>query len=169
MPRWRLPALLCRSRLCRLADDRGVAAVEAALSFPFLIAVSAGLMEFGAMFYNYQLMQTGVRDAGRYLSRVPDLAAAEENAKRLAVTGSIVSGQPARVSWWTPAQVEIGYRTIANPRDAATGLRDYRAGDSVTIVRVSTSVPYAGTGLLSSLGLGSVQIGAAHEERYVGQ
>lgn len=152
----------------RLADDRGVAAVEAALSFPFLIAIGAGLFEFGSMFYNYQLMQTGVRDAGRYLSRAADLDAAAENAKRLAVTGSIVPGEPARVKWWKTEHVQIAYRTLANPRDAATGLRSYRSGDTVTIVRVTTSVPYAGTGLLSFIGLDAVQIGTAHEERYVG-
>lgn len=165
---WSLRAFLPRAQR-RLADDRGVAAVEAALSFPFLIAVGAGLFEFGSMFYNYQLMQTGVRDAGRYLSRVADLEAAAENAKRLAVTGSIVPGEPARVKWWQTGQVEIAYRTVANPRDATTGLRNYRAGDTVTVVRVSTSVPYAGMGLLSFIGLGPVQIGTAHEERHVGQ
>jgi Flp pilus assembly protein TadG len=168
MPRARLGRLLHRMR-ARLADERGVAAVEAALSFPFLIAVSAGLFEFGSIFYNYQLMQTGVRDAGRYLSRAPDLAAAEENAKRLALTGSILTGQPARVSWWKPEHVQVAYRTTANPRDATTGLRNYRSGDTVTTIRVSTTVPYQGMGLLSAIGLGPIQISTAHEERYVGQ
>ncbi len=121
------------------------------------------------MFYNFELMQTGVRDAGRYLSRVPDLGAAEESAKRLAVTGSIASGQAARVDWWAPGHIQISYRTIENPRDATTGLRNYRAGDTLTIVRVSTSVPYEGMGLLAAIGLGPIQINAAHEERYVGQ
>lgn len=168
MTRWSFRTLLRRLR-ARIRDDRGVAAIEAALFFPFLVAVSAGLFEFGAMFYNFQLMQTGVRDAGRYLSRVPELAMAEENAKRLAVTGSVLPNQPSRVSWWNTGQVQISYRTVANPRDATTGLRNYRSGDTVTIVRVSTSVPYAGAGLLSAIGLGPVQIGAVHEERYVGQ
>jgi Flp pilus assembly protein TadG len=160
-------ACLLRAR-ARLADDRGVAAVETALSLPFLIAVSAGLFEFGSVFYNFQLMQTGVRDAGRYLSRVPDLAAAEENAKLLAVTGSIVPGQQARVSWWKAEQVQIAYRTTANPRDATTGLRNYRGGDTITTIRVSTTAPYQGVGLLSAIGLSTIQISASHEERYVG-
>ena len=83
MPRF-APITCIRSLRPRLADERGVAAVEAALAFPFLLALMAGLFEFGSVFYNFELMQTGVRDAGRYLSRVPDLAAAEESAKRLA-------------------------------------------------------------------------------------
>jgi Flp pilus assembly protein TadG len=150
-------------------DERGVAAVEAALALPFLFVVSAGLFEFGSIFYNFQLMQTGVRDAGRYLSRVPDLSAAEENARRIAVTGSVVDGQPPRVRWWNASEVQISYRTLANPRDATTGLRNYRAGDTVTVIRVGTTIPYSGTGLLSTLGLGTISISAAHEERYVGQ
>src|SRR5215217_3250328 len=158
MPRF--AAITCiRSLRPRLADERGVAAVEAALAFPFLLALMAGLFEFGSVFYNFELMQTGVRDLG----------AAEESAKRLAVTGSIASGQAARVDWWTPGQIQISYRTIDNPRDATTGLRNYRAGDTLTIVRVSTSVPYEGMGLLAAIGLGPFQINAAHEERYVGQ
>jgi Flp pilus assembly protein TadG len=143
--------------------------VEAALAVPFLFVASAGLFEFGSIFYNFQLMQIGVRDAGRYLSRVPDLPAAEENAKRLAVTGSILSGEAARVKWWKTSDVQIAYRTVANPRDATSGLRSYRAGDTVTVIRVSTNASYAGIGLLSAIGLGTIPVSAAHEERYVGQ
>jgi Flp pilus assembly protein TadG len=125
----------------RFGDNRGVAAVEAALTFPFLVAVSAGLFEF---------------------------AAAEDSAKRLAVTGSILSGQTARVGWWKTEHVQISYRTTANPRDATTGLRNYRGADTITTIRVSTTAPYEGMGLLSAIGLSTIQIGASHEERYVG-
>ncbi|HEX8164935.1 MAG TPA: TadE family protein [Beijerinckiaceae bacterium] len=154
--------------LARFADESGVAVIEAALSFPFLVILMAGLFEFGLVFYNFQLVQTGVRDAGRYLSRVDDIAAATESAKRLAVTGSVATGQPARVKWWNTGQVQVATRTVANPRDATTGLRNYRAGDTLTVVRVSTAIPYEGIGLLAAIGLGPIQINAAHEERYVG-
>jgi Flp pilus assembly protein TadG len=157
-----------RRPLARLADESGVAAIEAALAFPFLAILMAGLFEFGLIFYNFQLVQTGVRDAGRYLSRVEDLAASQENAKRLAVTGSISTGQPARVTWWNTGQVQVTTQALANPRDATTGLRNYRAGDTLTVVRVSTSIPYEGIGLLAALGVGPIQISAAHEERHVG-
>ncbi|HKH33930.1 MAG TPA: hypothetical protein VKA80_07165, partial [Beijerinckiaceae bacterium] len=72
-------------------------------------------------------------------------------------------------SWWKPEHVQIAYRTTANPRDATTGLRNYRGGDTLTTIRVSTTAPYQGMGLLSAIGLGTIQISAAHEERYVGQ
>ena len=151
----------------RFGDNRGVAAVEAALTFPFLVAVSAGLFEFGSMFYNFQLMQTGVRDAGRYLSRVPDLAAAEDSAKRLAVTGSILSGQTARVGWWKTEHVQISYRPppirATQPPAEQLPRRRHDHHDPV-----STTVAYQGMGLLSAIGLSTIQIGASHEERYVG-
>jgi Flp pilus assembly protein TadG len=164
----RAPATARLRPLARFADESGVAVIEAAIAFPFLVILMAGLFEFGLVFYNFQLVQTGVRDAGRYLSRVDDLAAATENAKRLAVTGSVVAGQPARVKWWSTTQVQVETRGVANPRDATTGLRNYRAGDTLTVVRVSTTIPYEGIGLLKAIGLGPIQIGAAHEERYVG-
>jgi Flp pilus assembly protein TadG len=157
----------CVRRL--LGDEAGVAVVEAAVAVPFLTVLSFGIIEFGSIFYNFQLVQTGLRDAGRYLSRVPDLAAAEGDARRLATTGSILPDQPARVKWWSAGQVQISYRSVANPRDATTGLRNFRAGDTVTVVDVSTSVAYPGLGFLSSLGLGSITITAKHEERYIGQ
>lgn len=56
-----------RRPLARLADESGVALIEAAIAFPFLVILMAGLFEFGLVFYNFQLVQTGVRDAGRYL------------------------------------------------------------------------------------------------------
>ncbi|HVL71746.1 MAG TPA: TadE/TadG family type IV pilus assembly protein [Beijerinckiaceae bacterium] len=149
-------------------DERGVAAVEAALTLPFLLLLGIALAEFGTAFYQTQLVQTGLRDAGRYLSRVPDLAAAEDAARRVAVSGTPVPGETPRVAWWKPEQVQIAYRTTANPRDAGTGQRPYRAGDEVTVVRVSTAVPYVGLGLLTNFGVSGFQIAAAHEERYVG-
>ena len=150
-------------------DERGAAALEAALAFPFLVLFGAGLFEFGNMFYNFQLMQTGVRDAARYLARVPDPDAAEENARRLAVTGSVAPGGTARVKWWRPDQVRVVYELTANPTNAQTGLRSYRASDVVRVVRVSTSLAHEGLGLFSAAGLGTLQIRAAHAERYIGQ
>ena len=86
--------------LTRFADEGGVAVIEAAIAFPFLVILMAGLFEFGLIFYNFQLVQTGVRDAGRYLSRVPDLAAAEANAKETGApqcySGGSVSDDPDR-------------------------------------------------------------------------
>jgi hypothetical protein len=151
------------------SDTRGVAAIEAGLSFPFIVAMAAGLIEFGGVFYNFELMQTGVRDAARYLARTPNLASAENAARNLAIRGTIDASGPLRVKWWQVSDVQIAYKNIANPPDETTGRRLYRGGDPIVVVRVATTVDYAGLGLLNSIGLGPVRISAAHEERYVGE
>jgi plasmid stabilization system protein ParE len=163
MPR---PSLIRLVRRFRRRKD-GVAATEAALVLPFLLALGGGVLEFGVMFYRLQLVEAGVRDAARYLARTADPAAAEDAARRLAVTGSVVAGGEARVPNWRVEQVAVTFRTVANPRDA-TGLRSYRAGDEVRVVRVSAAVPYAGIGFLALLRLNDLRLSAAHEERVVG-
>ena len=149
-------------------DTRGVAAIEAGLAFPFLVFFGAGLFEYGSVFYNYELMQTGVRDAARYLARVPDPVAAETAARNLALRGTVDGTGAQRVRWWQATDIQITYNMIANPIDATTGRRIYRGGDPLRVIRVGTAVDYTGLGLLTAVGLGPVRITAAHEERYVG-
>jgi hypothetical protein len=150
-------------------DSRGIAAIEAGLSFPFIVAIAAGLIEFGRVFYSFELMQTGVRDAARYLARTPNLATAENAARNIAVRGTIDASGTLRVKWWQVSDVQIAYKPTANPPDETTGRRLYRGGDPIVIVRVATTVDYAGLGLLNVIGLGPIRISAAHEERYVGE
>lgn len=160
-----------RTGLFRFSRDvRGTAALEAGLALPFIVLLGVGMFEFGGVFYNYELIQTGVRDAGRYLARVADPAASETVARNLAVRGSIDSTAPLRVKWWQPADLQISYaKTIPNPVDLTTGQRLYRGPDPIVIIRVSTSLQPAGLGLLTRFGIGPIRISAAHEERYVGQ
>ena len=127
------------------------------------------MFEFGGIFYNYELMQTGVRDAARYLARVADPTAAEAAARNLAVRGTVDSTGKLRVKWWQATHIQITYKAIANPVNNETGRRLYRGADPLRVVQVSTSVNYAGLGLLKFIGLGPVRIDAAHEERYVGE
>ena len=150
-------------------DTRGVAAMEAGLAFPFIVALAAGLFEFGSIFYNFELIQTGVRDAARYLARVADPAASETAARNLALRGTVDSSGALRVKWWQPTHIQITYKTTPNPVDETTGLRRYRGRDPLIVVRVSTSFDHAGLGFLKAVGLGPVRIGAADEERYVGE
>ena len=162
----------------RLLDDvRGAVAVEVALATPFLVLLTAGVIEYGKMLSDTQLMQTGVRDAARYLASIPGLPTGaapnrsliEEQARRLAVTGTIASGASSRVKDWsaTAGAVQIAYLPSANGRSAVTGLRAYRGDDAVYVVRVTGSMPYTGIGLLQALHLGPFSLRATHEERHV--
>ena len=150
-------------------DTKGVAAMEAGLALPFIVALAAGLFELGSLFYNFELIQTGVRDAARYLARVADPAASEAGARNLALRGTVDATGSLRVNWWQPAHIQITYKTIPNPVDETTGRRLYRGRDPIIVVRVSTSFDHAGLGLLNAAGLGPVRVAAAHEERYVGE
>lgn len=149
-------------------DANGAAAMEAGLALPFMVMLATGLFEFGGLFYNFELIQTGVRDAARYLARVADPAVSESAARNLALRGTVDSTGTLRVRWWQSAHIQVTYKTTPNPVDATTGKRLYRGRDPLLVVRVSTSFDYTGLGLLNAVGLGPVRVTAAHEERYVG-
>lgn len=158
-------------------DAQGAVAIEAAIATPFLVFLTAGIVEYGTLLYSMDLMQTGVRDAARYLASVPglpaasgtDKAAMEARARRLAVTGQITTGGTARIRDWAAdaAGVSIAYEANANPRDGVTGLRSYRGDDTVYVVRVTGTVNYKGIGLIRLLGVDTVPMNAIHEERHV--
>ena len=160
--------LRIRPPLAAVADERGAVALEAAIAIPFLLTLGFGVIEFANLLYNYNLVQSGLRDAARYLARVDTPAAAETAARRLAVTGRIAAGGKPRVAWWKAEDISIAYESVANPTDASTGLKNYRGGASITVVRVATTVDYADLGLLAFLRLGPVRFSLAHEERFIG-
>jgi len=150
-------------------DTRGAAAVEVGLAFPFIVMFASGLFEFGSLFYNFELIQTGVRDAARYLARVPNPSAAETAARNLATRGTVDATGTLRVKGWQSADITITYETTPNPVDPDTGHRSYRGGDPLRVVRVSTEFNHSGLGLPKNLWLTPTKVIAAHEERYVGE
>jgi Flp pilus assembly protein TadG len=147
--------------------------VEMAALLPFLLLLGCGVFEFGAFFYQYQMIEAGVRDAARYLARVSDpttsttpcasavLSANESAAKNIAVTG-VVSGGTNRVSWFNTTDVTISYLTVANPNNAL-----YRGPNPITIVQVSASPSDPGVGFLGFLGL-ALTVNLNHQERCIG-
>jgi Flp pilus assembly protein TadG len=157
------------------SDRSGSVATEIAVATPFLVFLTAGIIEYGSMLRSTELMQTGVRDAARYLASMPGLPVAptatrssiEQRARLLATTGMITTGGTPRVRDWTTAGVQVTYEPIANPRDDASGLRQHRGDDNIYIVRVTGTMNYTGIGMLRTLGIGPVAVTAAHEERHV--
>ncbi len=53
-------------------DESGAALVELAISLPLILLVFAVIIEFGRMFWAYQMTAAGVRDAARYLARIAE-------------------------------------------------------------------------------------------------
>ena len=165
--------------------------LEMTILLPFLLTLACGIFEFGTFFYQYQLVESGVRDAARYMARVTDvnnftcgsdgasqcltpcepnvLASKVANAKDIAVMG-LIGGSTKRVSWWTQGNVTVDYATtIANPMIG--GYPTYRGPTTgIRIIKVSTTASYPGVGFLSFLGLGSaLTLNLDHQERCIGQ
>jgi Flp pilus assembly protein TadG len=91
------PAL--RKLLARLKDTRGANLVEAALLTPLLLLVSFSIFEFGAIFWVYLALESGVSQATRY-----------------AVTGQAIAGQTRQAS--IKAAMREATRTLTLPDDA---------------------------------------------------
>ncbi len=154
-------------------DESGSALVEAAIVIPVLLTLFLGVFEFSSLFWEQQLISTGVRDAARYLSRClgssgrPDClnvseTAVEEAAKNLAVYGSIAGGKVTRVPDWAVDEVKINFATIDN----AGGT--YRGPPVIRTVTVSTTYTHPSLGFLGYLGLPNLNISVSHQERVAG-
>ncbi|MCR4264853.1 TadE/TadG family type IV pilus assembly protein [Nitratireductor sp. ZSWI3] len=159
-------------RFC--SDQRGSVLVEMTLITPLMIALSAGVFEFGNLFYKKLLIEAGLRDAARYAARCnqtfqPALDC-EANARNIAVFGNVSGTGAARVSGWTTAVVTVDQDYLQTDA-VVSDVQVYRSdGDYVYTVRAATSfaVPPADASLLAYIGLGTVTLTASQEERYVG-
>lgn len=146
-------------------DRAGAALVEFTLVLPFLLSIVFGMAEFGRFIYQYQLVLEGLRDAGRYLSRVDATSGTQQtNAKNLAVTGTLDGTGTARVTGWATSDVTITIETVANPGQAL-----YRGPDPVNIAHVATTFNYSDIGMLGALGLGPLSVSATYEQRVLGE
>ena len=155
-------------------DREGSALVEGAIVVPVLFALMFGIYEFSWIFFQQHLISTGLRDATRYLSRLPDPCdgasptwiIGQENDKNLATSGSIGGGR-ARVKGWTAAMVTPQCTAIDNS-SGSNGLTAFRGGPVIYVITVSTRFPDPSLGFFGFLGLKSPVISVAHSERAIG-
>ena len=148
------------------ADESGVALIEMAIVTPFLLALTAGILEFSNVLYTRLLIETGVTDAARYAARCSDdQTTCGTRAKSIAVTGQI-SGGTARVAGWATSAVTVTYTSTPA---TSSGTVIYRSNTAnVYTVQVSTTFAYKGVGFWTFLGLGARTLGAQHQERVIG-
>jgi Flp pilus assembly protein TadG len=144
-----------------LRDERGSAGVEAALVAPVLLAVVLGASDMGSMLLERHKMKAGLAAAARLLAHAPDPTALETVAKNVAVTGQ-TSGGTATVAAWTTSQVAVSYRMTSNTAG------QYIGGSSIRVIRLQSSRTYTGFGMLKLVGINSVPLTVAHEERWTG-
>lgn len=165
-----------RTILTLARDRRGHAIMELAVLYPMLLALGLGVFETGNLAYRWHLIDNGVRDASRYLARVPydpgnatEITTQNGKAANLAARG-VTTGGTNRVSWWNPGDVAVTYGTVLNGPTSCGTSRCYRGlSDTLYTVTVSTSVTYQALGFLGYLGLGDIPITASHQERVFGK
>jgi len=151
-------------------DEDGTSLFEAALTLPILILLSLGAMEFAWVFQNQQLVETGVRDAARYLARTTG-GQSDQNpcsnttqvgyAQNIAVYGKTTSGTP-RVSGWSAGNVVVSCPSFGNSGGT------YAGATTQYKVQVTTSFPDPALGLLKALGNWTPYLSATHVERSIG-
>lgn len=161
---------LGKDRLSLWRNADGATLLELTILLPVLIALSFGVNEFGRALHHSHIVNKSVRDAGRYLSRVPAVcpgglvdAAHIATARNLALTGYPGGGSPLISYWTNPATVSVVVTCYDNSAAA------YRGRAEIPIVRVTATVPYADLGFLATLGLPAMTLTAAHEEVVVGE
>jgi Flp pilus assembly protein TadG len=152
-------------------DAEGSALVEAAVVMPVLVPLILGVLEFSWYFHKQQLVESGVRDAARYLARTaPDTtpptnpcddATFVADAKNIAVNG-VISGGTARVPGWMVGDVAITCPSFDN--SAST----YQGPATIYSVTVSTSFADPALGFFAMLNLTTPNLSASHEERSIG-
>jgi Flp pilus assembly protein TadG len=154
--------------------NRGTAALEFAFLLPVLIILAAGGYEFGRAFWHYHVVTKGVRDATRFLTRVPTPLAPDSTAiaENLVLRGSMDPAAPLLLDEW---QADPGLANVAVTLDTFdNSAGTFRGPDGATanvdVVRVTATVLYEGTGLLALVGFpDGLNFRIWHEERHMGQ
>jgi hypothetical protein len=159
-----------RSTRSLRSDTGGATLLELTIVLPVLVALSLGVNEFGRALHHNHIVNKSVRDAARYLSRVPAVCPGgtiDANdvalARNLALTGYPSGGGPLISYWTNPASIAV----TVNCYDNSTGA--FRGRSEIPIVRVTATVPYTDLGLLGVLGLSALTFTAAHEEVVIGE
>jgi Flp pilus assembly protein TadG len=144
--------------------DRGSALVEAAIVLPIFLMVVGGVCEFSFYIYQQQLIESGVRDAARYLAltRDPNNTICQSNARNLAVYGSTGGGTTFRVSGWSTGQIAVSISSLHNSSS------NYSGGSTIQIVTVSANFTDPSLGFFGLLGITAPTISVSHQERWVG-
>ena len=163
--------MFTRSIVSVWKDAEGSVLIEATVLLPLLLTLMLGLFEFSWYFHKQQLVESGVRDAARYLARVAidgtnpctltipvDFKAQAQN---IAVTG-LATGGTARVPGWTAASVILACNTVAN------GAATYEGGSTIYLVSASTNFADPAFGYFGFLGLTAPGLSASHIERSMG-
>lgn len=142
---------------------------------PVLVPLALGVGEFGRALQHHHVLNKSMRDATRYLARVPvdcpsggttgsvTSTTDVDTAKNLALNGVPNGGTPKLSYWNDPASITVQVDCYDNT--AGT----YRGQPGIPLITVSTSLAYAEVGFLAALGLPAITFNARHQQMHIGE
>ena len=134
---------------------------------PFVITVGLGAIDASNMLLQNHKLETQLTMAGNFLAKSRTPTQYEVQAKNLACSGeSTATVDKCVIPNWTVGDIQVSYATVSNA-ELDEGF-EYRDGNPVQIVRVSSDIRYTGFGLLSSIFGGSIRLSGSYEERVIG-
>jgi Flp pilus assembly protein TadG len=141
-------------------EEDGAVLTEALLVVPFLTILAVGILEFGNVLWQREQIETGLRDAARYMARCRQgtnwhtLNECEGWARNLAYYGSTAASGPLRVPDWNATNGPITFSTVDT-------------GNQI-IITATTSHELVNSPLFGLLGINLITVSADHEQRVVG-
>jgi hypothetical protein len=128
---------------------------EALLAVPVLTLLAIAILELGVLFLERQAVQTGVRDAARYLARcLPDTGRCSVAvARNIAFHGTLDGSGPLRLRGWS-GEGGLVLVSALPPTDG--------------ILRVEGRFDHGGSPLVGVLDLPALSITYPHAERWMG-
>jgi Flp pilus assembly protein TadG len=120
----------------------------------------AGGVEFGGIYTTASTADDAMRNAARYLARVPITAICDwglTNAKNLAVYGNIAGTGSPLITGWATTNI-----TLQQPSDCS-------ALTNPIIIQLRATAPYTGL-MLPAVNLSNaITLQVQHEERWIGE
>lgn len=148
------------------SEEDGILMTEVLIVMPFLFLLAAGLLEFGNLFWQRAQIETGLRDAARYIARCPHAQnQCESTARNLAYFGTVDGTGNLRVPGWDANRSAISFNEneVGVPEGGSPGDGTYM------VVTASTSHTFIHSLLLQALPFSEITIGAFHNQRVIGR
>lgn len=170
-----MPGIFSKLRIGALwRNHDGAAALEFALALPMLLVLLAGGYELSRAVWYHHLANKTVRDATRYVARMPDPLdpATQARAAVLARTGTLDPTASAILPEWDAyperLQINVGVKTYDNSSGTFRGPKG--GNEDIEVVQLVATVQFTGIGLLDLIGMpGGLTFTISHEERHIGE
>jgi Flp pilus assembly protein TadG len=142
-----------------LEDEQGIAMTEAIIVVPFLTFLAIAVLEFGSVLWQREQIETGLRDAARYMARCRHATdTCQSTARNLAYYGSSSPTTRLRVRDWNADNSPITFTETESESES----------DDSTIISVTTSHYLRGSPMFSALGIGNITVAGNHNQRKIG-